>query len=64
MYGGEYLIQVWDDNKNLIFERVRSKEIKTWSLSNNTFVFLEDLDQLRKLAGQVDVAFETSPAED
>ena len=45
------MIQVWDREKNLIFERIRSKQIETWGLSNDYFVFEEDLDRFNQSNG-------------
>ena len=41
-YGGQYLIQVWNRQKELIFQRVRTQPITSWNLTGKYFVFKED----------------------
>ena len=47
-YGGEYVIQVWSDEKQLLYEKVRESTIYSWSLINNFFVFRDELSETIK----------------
>ena len=48
-YGGEYVVQVWSNEKKLLYEKVRQSTIYSWSLVNNFFVFREELSETVKL---------------
>ena len=41
-YGGQYLIQLWSDNKELVYQRVRSQPLANRNLIDNYFIFQED----------------------
>ena len=43
-YGGKYLIQVWNDKGNMVFQRALNNKIRTWGFSrhNNTFIYVLD----------------------
>ena len=40
--GMRYLVQVWNSNGDLVFEKPLSKPVCNWNISNNKFIFLED----------------------
>ena len=40
-------MQVWSNNKKLVFQRVRPSPIKSWNLIGNYFVFEEDLKNVK-----------------
>ena len=40
----EYLLQVWTDEGELVYERTLHKPISNWNISGNKLVFQEDKD--------------------
>ena len=44
MYGGRYLIQVWNKKGNMIFQRSIGYQVRAWAISrhNETFIYLLD----------------------
>ena len=48
-YGGDYLVQLWNNKQNLLFQRVRNKLVYSWNIINNIFIFMEDKDAINKM---------------
>ena len=40
----KYLLQVWTDKGEMIFEKPLAKRVANWNISNNKFVFQETRD--------------------
>ena len=41
-YGGQYLIQLWSEDQELVYQRVRKQPLTNRNLVDNYFVYQED----------------------